>query len=211
MSDDRMSLDQANMEMVGGLQRQQTNKRLAAIEKHLSAQQARTVVAQCPFCDGDLTKVNIEICKACGKELAWFSGIVYKPGESEKQRVMALAADRDECNRRMEEKLAELYKLKPLADNLKESQVRRVFRNILWVLSIPMMLIALYKQSFLPWGLPGVICFLLPIGGMLRSYITLSNDSRFTRDMPKGWEKNIDVDIAYFQSQLRANKKPRGA
>lgn len=72
-------------DIAAGQQRQRTEKKLGEIQEHLAREAAR-VVARCPYCDGELTKIGIEICKHCRKELHWHNNIVHKEGELDKAK-----------------------------------------------------------------------------------------------------------------------------
>lgn len=115
MSDDQMSNDQHfAMDLIAGGQRADTNDRLKNIESLLAAQQAN-VVAKCPYCDGDLSKIGVEICKHCTKELLWYEGFVYKEGELEqvKAKVSHLKKIKEERRERIIELQDELKRLTP--------------------------------------------------------------------------------------------------
>lgn len=196
MDDDQMSQDQHfAMDLVAGNQRQETNERLAAIEEHLAAQQAR-IVSQCPFCDGDLTKVNVEICKTCGKELAWFDGIVYKPGESEKQRVMALAADRSEERRLMKEKLNSLYEEKQKLEPVQKKVLTLMCGGVGIGLICGFIYAGIDGDGGDP---PGFLLFLSVVSGVggLVLAIVISKNAGLNK------LEKIKEDIEYFESQRR--------
>ena len=74
-------------DIAAGQQRHRTEERLENIEKLLEKQQT-SGVTKCPYCDGDLSKIGVEICKHCRKELNWYEGVVYKDGEIEQAKVI---------------------------------------------------------------------------------------------------------------------------
>ena len=69
-------------DIAAGQQRQRTEERLESIEKELRAQRSK-VVANCPYCDGDLSKIGVELCKHCGSKLFWSGHFVSKASEPE--------------------------------------------------------------------------------------------------------------------------------
>ncbi len=69
-------------DIAAGQQRQRTEERLEGIEKELRAQRSN-VVAKCPACDGDLSKIGVPLCKHCSSKLVWFKHCVALEGEEE--------------------------------------------------------------------------------------------------------------------------------
>lgn len=194
MSDDQMSQDQHfAMDLVSAGQRQETNERLAAIEKHLAAQQAG-VVAKCPYCDGDLTKIGVEICKHCSKELDWFDGIVHKPGEDEKRIAMVLASQRNDQIKAAKRKLSELYENKKLEADIKKYQMQTF---------IPMMVFS-GLFGFITAATKSVLFGLAAAGFFVWAFVLLfTTRDKLTKDKPNGWDKNIDEDIEGYENLIR--------
>ena len=108
--DDIFSQDQHYaMDLVAGSQRLETNERLKNIERLLNEQQQKNFVDNCPYCDGELTKAGVELCKHCGSRLVWVNRFAAKEGE------IKVAEERYESAKRA---ALEEFKLKEEAEEI---------------------------------------------------------------------------------------------
>ena len=99
-------------------QRRRTNEKLESLEKELKRLRKKSNNAtRCPYCDGELSRTGVEICKHCRSKLVWFHHFPAKVGqlaEAEKKYASFLAEANERKAKEAELEAANNERIAPL-------------------------------------------------------------------------------------------------